>query len=215
MLLCPENMRRRFALRIYGYVVMPEHVHLLINEPEKATIAEAMHFLKLSFAKRLRSRSVAAESGSFSQKRYRDRNVRDAREFTVKLRYLHRNPVRRDLVKPETGNGAAFATMRCEKSESSRSNPNGQPEIGKQKPAAARRERSSTQVSVQSADANLGHQAISRMSRALEMFMIEGIYTTIPLHRKILADPDFRAGKIDTTFIERFLAKNGIGKPAA
>ena len=89
------------------------------------------------------------------------------------------------------------------------------PEIGKQKRAAARRERSSTQVSVQSADANLGHQAISRMSRALEMFMIEGIYTTIPLHRKILADPDFRAGKIDTTFIERFLAKNGIGKPAA
>jgi len=57
-------------------------------------------------------------------------------------------------------------------------------------------------------------EAISRMARALEMFMVEGIYTTIPLHRKILADPDFRAGKIDTTFIERFLAKNGIGKPA-
>jgi acetyl-CoA carboxylase biotin carboxylase subunit len=51
-------------------------------------------------------------------------------------------------------------------------------------------------------------EAISRMSRALEMFIVEGIYTTIPLHRKILADPDFRAGKIDTTFIERFLAKN-------
>src|SRR6201997_1320829 len=52
-------------------------------------------------------------------------------------------------------------------------------------------------------------EAISRMSRALEMFIVEGIYTTIPLHRKILADPDFRAGKIDTGFIERFLAKNG------
>jgi acetyl-CoA carboxylase, biotin carboxylase subunit len=48
-------------------------------------------------------------------------------------------------------------------------------------------------------------EAISRMSRALEMFIVEGIYTTIPLHRKILADADFRAGKIDTTFIERFL----------
>ena len=57
-------------------------------------------------------------------------------------------------------------------------------------------------------------EAISRMSRALEMFMVEGIYTTIPLHRKILADPDFRAGRIDTTFIERFLAKNGKGKVA-
>src|SRR5246500_5078431 len=52
-------------------------------------------------------------------------------------------------------------------------------------------------------------EAISRMSRALEMFIVEGVYTTIPLHRKILADPDFRAGKIDTGFIERFLAKNG------
>src|SRR5579864_9271747 len=53
------------------------------------------------------------------------------------------------------------------------------------------------------------NEAISRMARALEMFMVEGVYTTIPLHRKILADPDFRAGKFDTGFIERFLAKNG------
>src|SRR5438552_5935704 len=49
-------------------------------------------------------------------------------------------------------------------------------------------------------------EAVSRMSRALEMFIVEGIYTTIPLHRRILADPDFRAGKFDTGFIERFLA---------
>src|SRR5262250_1243659 len=52
-------------------------------------------------------------------------------------------------------------------------------------------------------------EAISRMSRALGMFIIEGIFTTIPLHRKILADPDFRAGRTDTTFIERFFARNG------
>jgi acetyl-CoA carboxylase biotin carboxylase subunit len=51
-------------------------------------------------------------------------------------------------------------------------------------------------------------EAISRMSRALEMFIVEGIYTTIPLHRRILADEDFRAGKFDTGFIERFLAKS-------
>ena len=52
-------------------------------------------------------------------------------------------------------------------------------------------------------------EACSRMSRALEMFIVEGVYTTIPLHRKILADPDFRAGNFDTGFIERFLQKNG------
>ena len=49
-------------------------------------------------------------------------------------------------------------------------------------------------------------EAVSRMSRALEMFIVEGVFTTIPLHRKILADQDFRAGRFDTGFIERFLA---------
>jgi len=57
-------------------------------------------------------------------------------------------------------------------------------------------------------------EAVSRMARALEMFIVEGIFTTIPLHRRILADPDFRAGKFDTTFIERFLAKNGKSVPS-
>ena len=44
------------------------------------------------------------------------------------------------------------------------------------------------------------------MSRALEMFVVEGIFTSIPLHRRIMADPDFRAGNFDTKFMERFLA---------
>ncbi len=52
--LCLEEMRRRFDMRVYGYVVMPEHVHLLVSEPDRATLAEAIHYLKLSFAKRLR-----------------------------------------------------------------------------------------------------------------------------------------------------------------
>jgi acetyl-CoA carboxylase biotin carboxylase subunit len=50
-------------------------------------------------------------------------------------------------------------------------------------------------------------EAISRMSRALDMFVVEGIYTSIPLHRRIMADPDFRAGNFDTKFMERFLAQ--------
>jgi REP element-mobilizing transposase RayT len=130
---CLEAMRQRFAMRIYGYVIMPEHVHLLVSEPDHQTLADAMHFLKLSFTKRLKSilptvqqkpvkqeptvpqptvpqeptvpqvrgRSVAATLGwadihpipaPFWQKRYYDRNVRDEDEFTVKLRYPHRNP---------------------------------------------------------------------------------------------------------------------------
>jgi putative transposase len=107
---------------VYAYVVMPEHVHLLLNEPAQGTLAEAIHFLKLSFSKRVRSlepRSASKErtrtwgtlgtlaalptfeksaTGSFWEKRYYDRNVRDEDEFRVKLRYVHRNPIKRGLV---------------------------------------------------------------------------------------------------------------------
>ena len=47
-------------------------------------------------------------------------------------------------------------------------------------------------------------EAIRRMQRALGMFIVEGIYTSIPLHQKILNDADFQAGKFDTNFIKRF-----------
>ena len=50
-------------------------------------------------------------------------------------------------------------------------------------------------------------EAIARMKRTLEMTMIEGIKTTIPLHLRILADPEFVAGKLSTSFMERFLAR--------
>src|SRR6478752_6189091 len=50
-------------------------------------------------------------------------------------------------------------------------------------------------------------EAIARMRRTLEMTVIEGIKTTIPLHLKILADPDFVAGRLGTAFMERFLVE--------
>ena len=56
-------------------------------------------------------------------------------------------------------------------------------------------------------------EAISRMQRALDMFVVEGIHTSIPLHKRIMADEDFRAGNFDTKFMERFLAQNS-GKEA-
>jgi acetyl-CoA carboxylase biotin carboxylase subunit len=61
--------------------------------------------------------------------------------------------------------------------------------------------------------------AIARMKRALDVMVVEGIKTTIPLHQKIMDDPKFRKGEIDTNFMEYFLTKNGrkvetaAGKP--
>jgi putative transposase len=83
---------------MYGYVVMPEHVHLLVNEPERDTLARAMQSLKQGVARRL---ALRAED-SFWQARYYDFNVWSERKFVEKLRYIHRNPVKRGLVpRPE------------------------------------------------------------------------------------------------------------------
>jgi acetyl-CoA carboxylase biotin carboxylase subunit len=50
-------------------------------------------------------------------------------------------------------------------------------------------------------------EAMARMRRALEMFVVEGIHTTIPLHRKIFDDEEFRTGQFDTKFMERFFER--------
>jgi acetyl-CoA carboxylase biotin carboxylase subunit len=55
-------------------------------------------------------------------------------------------------------------------------------------------------------------EAMERMKRALDMFIVEGIYTSIPLHKRILADADFAAGKFDTNFIQRFLPREKPGR---
>lgn len=53
-------------------------------------------------------------------------------------------------------------------------------------------------------------EAIRRMARALEMFVVEGISTSIPIHEKIMADPDFRAGRFDTRFLTRFVPNGEV-----
>jgi acetyl-CoA carboxylase biotin carboxylase subunit len=57
-------------------------------------------------------------------------------------------------------------------------------------------------------------EAIARMRRTLEMTVIEGIKTSIPLHLRILNDPDFIAGRVSTSFMERFLARPFPGRLA-
>jgi acetyl-CoA carboxylase biotin carboxylase subunit len=54
-------------------------------------------------------------------------------------------------------------------------------------------------------------EAVARMKRTLEMTVIEGIKTTIPLHLRILSDPDFLAGRLSTAFMDRFLSRPASG----
>ena len=77
---------------------MPEHVHLLASEPEVATLARALQSLKQSVSRTL---ALRAEE-PFWQERYYDFNVYSREKYFDKLRYMHRNPVKRGLcAKPE------------------------------------------------------------------------------------------------------------------
>jgi len=89
-----ERIRTQHRMCVYGYVVMPEHVHLLVSEPENGSLAQAMQSLKQGVARRL---ALRAEE-PFWLERYYDHNVWTERKFIEKLKYIHRNPVRRGLV---------------------------------------------------------------------------------------------------------------------
>jgi putative transposase len=89
-----ERTRRWYGFYVAGYVVMPEHVHLLVSEPERAKLSLAVQMLKQNVARQLRG----SEGGAFWQPRYYDFCVWSEANRIEKLRYMHRNPVRRGLV---------------------------------------------------------------------------------------------------------------------
>ncbi len=107
-----ERVRRWYGWDIYGYVVMPEHVHLLMGETPNSTPSVVLHRLKLRVAKRLRRRKRRFAAGqmelpfemgceeprSFWQARFHDFNVYRSEKIKEKLNYMHANPVKRGLV---------------------------------------------------------------------------------------------------------------------
>jgi putative transposase len=103
-----ERTRRKYEFLVYGYVVMPEHVHLLVSEPDVGVLATAIQALKISAARQA-IKFGAGDEGTFWQTRYYDHNVRTYESFVEKLRYIHRNPVKRGLVeRPEDWTWSSF-----------------------------------------------------------------------------------------------------------
>ena len=97
-----ERVRRRYLFAVAGYVVMPEHVHLLVSEPKRVLLSKAIQALKLSV-------SVRSCERPFWQAHYYDFNISSHAKFVEKLRYIHRNPVKRGLVeKPEDWRWSSF-----------------------------------------------------------------------------------------------------------
>ncbi|MGI9102826.1 MAG: REP-associated tyrosine transposase [Terriglobales bacterium] len=100
-----ERTRRWYGFYVVGYVVMPEHVHLLISEPERAELSVALQMLKQVVSRKL----GAPNSEPFWQRRYYDFNVWSRAKLREKLKYVHDNPVRRGLVaKPEDWRWSSF-----------------------------------------------------------------------------------------------------------
>ncbi len=106
-----EQVRKRYHFAVVGYVVMPEHVHLLFGEPERANPSVVMQALKQGFARRLLRKlrsdsdprqdslwSETLEEGHIWQRRFYDFVVFTEKKRIEKLRYMHRNPVKRGLV---------------------------------------------------------------------------------------------------------------------
>ncbi len=109
-----EQTRARYRFVVVGYVVMPEHIHLLITEPEVGNPSTVMQVLKQRSARalllktkpkkkradtrQLRLFDDAISRMPFWQDRFYDFNVWTTKKRVEKLRYMHRNPVKRGLV---------------------------------------------------------------------------------------------------------------------
>jgi putative transposase len=117
-----ELVRRSYRFAVVGYVVMPEHVHLLITEPQRGSPSGVMKALKQGFARRLLGHlrrttnsnqlslwQAPVERGRIWQPRFYDFVVFSEWKRVEKLRYMHRNPVKRGLVlEPEQWRWSSF-----------------------------------------------------------------------------------------------------------
>jgi putative transposase len=98
-----EQVRTQYLFTVLGYVVMPEHFHLLISEPVIGDPSKVMLSLKRGVARELlpalREPYPETRIAHFWQRRFYDFNVFTARKQREKLLYMHHNPVKRGLVK--------------------------------------------------------------------------------------------------------------------
>ena len=122
-----ERARHWYGFFISGYVVMPEHIHILISEPERKSLSVALQMLKQTVARQLRTPGGAEH---FWQPRYYDFDVWSSEKHIEKLRLTFIR-IRSNAGWPRalrTGSGAASVITRPGWKGSSRSNPNGRRE---------------------------------------------------------------------------------------
>jgi putative transposase len=126
-----EETRGPYGIVVVGYVIMPEHVHLLLSEPEESNHSVALQVLKQRFARELLERlrkkpdrpygslwNTVLEQGHVWQRRFYDFVVWNRHKRAEKLRYMHENPVRRGLVaSPEEWRWSSYRAYAYEENE--------------------------------------------------------------------------------------------------
>ena len=98
-----EQVRQKYEFPVIGYVVMPEHFHLLIGEPDDGNVAVAMQVLKQRVSRRCLASGRSCPPNedlppAFWYPRSHDFNVFTKKKLIEKLNYIHWNPVKRGLV---------------------------------------------------------------------------------------------------------------------
>ena len=106
------RVRQELGFPLLGYVIMPEHVHLLLGETKECTPSTVLHRLKRRTARKLRKKPTGSSTRqlrlplgeygeplrSFWQARFYDFNVYSEKKLKQKLEYMHENPIKRRLV---------------------------------------------------------------------------------------------------------------------
>jgi putative transposase len=89
--------RRKYEFQLHGYVIMPDHLHLLLSLKENRDISKIMHDFKSNTDRELNK--VLKRNGAFWQEGFYDHILRDERDFRKRIDYIHKNPLNAGLVK--------------------------------------------------------------------------------------------------------------------
>jgi putative transposase len=114
-----ENVRQNYQFVVAAFVVMPQHFHLLVSEPERGNLSQVMQVLKQRVARRAlselrQSETAVSDEEHFWQRRFYDFNVWSASKHAEKMHYIHQNPVRRGLVaEPGQWSWSSFRAYAC------------------------------------------------------------------------------------------------------
>jgi putative transposase len=86
-----QEQRSKNRIQIHAFVVMPDHVHLLLTPAPDVSLEKAMQYMKGNFSFRLKSKL------DVWQPRYDSRRILDAKDYNTHVTYIHQNPIRANL----------------------------------------------------------------------------------------------------------------------